>query len=88
MTATPILHNEGAPSYGAKHGPVRHERALLGWLAGSDPAQMRLRMAAEIVVTIRVVIAAEWIFVRTTGALQAPIPAGAKPAVATANCGR
>jgi hypothetical protein len=44
---------------------------------------MRLRMAAEIVFTIGVVIAAEWIFVRTTGALQTPIPAGAKPAVAT-----
>ena len=83
MTASPILHNESAPTCGAKHAPVRHERAWLGWLAGSDPGQMRLRMAAEIVVTIGVVIAAEWIFVRTTGALQAPIPAGAKPAVAT-----
>ncbi|HEY1671392.1 MAG TPA: FUSC family protein [Streptosporangiaceae bacterium] len=83
MTAPPILHHESAPSYGAKHAPARHERAWLGWLAGSDPGLMRLRMAAEIVITIGVVIAAEWIFVRTTGALQAPIPAGAKPAVAT-----
>ena len=82
MTAPPILHNESAPPYGAKHAPVRHERAWLGWLAGSDPGLMRLRMAAEIVITIGVVIAAEWIFVRTTGALQTPIPAGAKPAVA------
>jgi hypothetical protein len=82
VTATPILHNESAPSYGAQHAPVRHERAWLGWLAGSDPGLMRLRMAAEIVITIGVVIAAEWIFVRTTGALQTPIPAGAKPAVA------
>jgi hypothetical protein len=83
VTAPPILHHESAPSYGAKHAPARHERAWLGWLAGSDPGLMRLRMAAEIVITIGVVIAAEWIFVRTTGALQAPIPAGAKPAVAT-----
>jgi uncharacterized membrane protein YgaE (UPF0421/DUF939 family) len=37
---------------------------------------MRLRMAAEIVVSIGAVLAAEWIFVRLTGALQAPIPAG------------
>ena len=56
MTATPILHNESAPSYGAQHAPVRHERAWLGWLAGSDPGLMRLRMAAEIVITIGVVI--------------------------------
>jgi Fusaric acid resistance protein-like len=83
VTASPILHNESAPSYGAKHAPARHERAWLGWLAGSDPGQLRLRMAAEIVFTIGVVIAAEWIFVRATGALQTPIPAGAKPAVAT-----
>jgi hypothetical protein len=82
VTAPPILHNESAPSCGAKHAPVRHERAWLGWLAGTDPGLMRLRMAAEIVITIGVVIAAEWIFVRTTGALQTPIPAGAKPAVA------
>jgi hypothetical protein len=83
VTATPILHNDSAPSEVAEHGPVRGERAWLGWLAGSDPGLMRLRMAAEIVITIGVVIAAEWIFVRTTGALQTPIPAGAKPAVAT-----
>ncbi len=83
MTASPILHHESAPAYAPKHAPVRHERAWLGWLAGSDPGLMRLRMAAEIVITIGVVIAAEWIFVRTTGALQTPIPAGAKPAVAT-----
>jgi hypothetical protein len=43
---------------------------------------MRLRMAAEIVVTIGVVLAAEWLFVRTTGALQAPVPPGAAPTVA------
>ncbi len=83
MTAPSILHNDGAPACAAKHAPVRRERAWLGWLAGSDPGLMRLRMAAEIVITIGVVIAAEWIFVRTTGALQTPIPAGAKPAVAT-----
>jgi uncharacterized membrane protein YgaE (UPF0421/DUF939 family) len=43
---------------------------------------MRLRMAAEVVVTIGLVVAAEWLFVRTTGALQAPVPPGASASVA------
>ena len=43
---------------------------------------MRLRMAAEIVVAIGAVLAAEWLFVRTTGALQTPVPPGASSAVA------
>ncbi|MBO0837168.1 MAG: hypothetical protein J2P28_16890, partial [Actinobacteria bacterium] len=43
---------------------------------------MRLRLATEIVVTIGVVLAAEWIFVRATGALQVPIPPKTPPAMA------
>jgi hypothetical protein len=38
---------------------------------------MRLHMATEITVTIGIVLAAEWLFVRGTGALQTAIPADA-----------
>jgi uncharacterized membrane protein YgaE (UPF0421/DUF939 family) len=48
--------------------------AWLDWLDATDPGQLRLRMACEIVLAIGVVIAAEWLFVRATGALQVPIP--------------
>jgi len=44
---------------------------------------MRLRMAADIVVSIGVVLAVEYLFVRTTGALQTPAPAGAAKAAVT-----
>src|ERR1700679_743535 len=57
-------------------------RALLDWLDSTDPGLMRLRMATEVVVAIGVVVAAEWVFVRATGALQTPIPAHAPAAVA------
>ena len=43
---------------------------------------MRLRMATEVVVAIGIVVAAEWVFVRATGALQTPIPAHAPAALA------
>jgi hypothetical protein len=43
---------------------------------------MRLHMATEITVTIGVVLAAEWLFVRGTGALQTQIPANAPKAIA------
>ena len=48
--------------------------AWLDWLDATDPGQLRLRMACEIVLAIGVVIAAEWLFVRATGALQVAIP--------------
>src|ERR1700684_841499 len=57
-------------------------RALLDWLDSTDPGLMRLRMATEVVVVIGIVVAAEWIFVRVTGALQTPIPAHAPAALA------
>src|ERR1700733_14404258 len=57
-------------------------RALLDWLDSTDPGLMRLRMATEVVVAIGVVVLAEWIFIRVTGALQVPIPHGAPAAEA------
>jgi len=57
-------------------------RALLDWLDSTDPGLMRLRMATEVVVAIGIVVAAEWVFVRATGALQTPIPARAPAALA------
>src|ERR1700742_4013272 len=39
-------------------------------------------MAIEIVLAIGVVLAAEWLFIRLTGALQVPIPANAPAATA------
>ncbi len=43
---------------------------------------MRLRMASEVVLAIGVVLLAEWLFVRRTGALQVPIPPGTPAATA------
>jgi uncharacterized membrane protein YgaE (UPF0421/DUF939 family) len=54
--------------------PPRRRPAWLDWLDATDPGQMRLRMASEVVLAIMVVIAAEWLFVRATGALQVAIP--------------
>jgi hypothetical protein len=62
--------------------PAIRRRAWLDWLDGTDPGLMRLRMASQITVSIGVVIGAEWLFVRGTGALQTPIPAGAPAALA------
>jgi hypothetical protein len=62
--------------------PPRHRPAWLDWLDATDPGQLRLRMATEVVVAIGVVLAAEWLFVRLTGALQVPIPPGTPAATA------
>jgi uncharacterized membrane protein YgaE (UPF0421/DUF939 family) len=43
---------------------------------------MRLQLAGEVTISIGIVVAAEWAFVRATGALQAPVPSGASAAVA------
>lgn len=66
----------------ARQVPRRRQPAWLDWLNASDPGQLRLRMAAEVVVSIGVALLAEWIFVRATGALQVPIPAKAPAATA------
>jgi uncharacterized membrane protein YccC len=52
----------------------RRPRASLDWLAGADPGLMRLRFATEIVITMGVVMVAEWGFVRGVGVLQVPVP--------------
>ena len=62
--------------------PPRRRPAWLDWLDATDPGQLRLRMATEVVLTIGVVLAAEWLFVRATGALQVPIPPKAPAAAA------
>jgi hypothetical protein len=61
---------------------VRRRPAWLDWLDGTDPGLMRLQLATQITVTIGVVLAAEWLFVRGTGALQTRIPANAPKAAA------
>src|SRR5262245_25387138 len=52
--------------------PVRPRYAWLDWLSGSDPGLNRLRLAVQVVVTVGVAIAAEWIFVLATRALLLP----------------
>jgi fusaric acid resistance family protein len=63
--------------------PSAPQRWLPQWwdrLLGSDPGLTRLRMALQAVVTIGVAMAAEWLFVRLTGALRTAIPESASPA--------
>ncbi|HEY0932530.1 MAG TPA: hypothetical protein VGD91_02200 [Trebonia sp.] len=62
--------------------PPRRRAAWLDWLDATDPGQMRLRMASEVVLAIGVVLVAERLFVRGTGALQVAIPPRAPGAVA------
>jgi uncharacterized membrane protein YgaE (UPF0421/DUF939 family) len=78
VTAPAIQHTAGPPAVTSR--PAR--RSWLDRFDRTDPGMMRLRMAAEVVVTIGLVVAAEWLFVRTTGALQAPVPPGASASVA------
>lgn len=68
---------------------MRHGRALrqAEWLdrfAGSDPGLNRLRLASQAVVSIGAAMAAEWLFVRQTGALQVPLPASPSQALLVA----
>ncbi len=78
MTAPSILQRRNTPTYAGKHAPpTRAGRAALDWLDSTDPGLMRLRMAAEIVVAIGVVLAAEWLFVRPPARCRTPIPASA-----------
>ena len=62
--------------------PSRRRPAWIDWLDATDPGQLRLRMATEVIVAIGVVLAAERIFVWATGALQVPIPPGTPAATA------
>ena len=81
MTAHPVSSQSDTHSYDEPPPPARGP-AWLDWLDATDPGQLRLRMATEIVLAIGVVLAAEWLFVRATGALQVPVPAQAPPAMA------
>ena len=78
MQRSPALPHDDRPAPQQKS----RWRAWLDWLDSTDPGLMRLRMATEVVVAIGIVVAAEWIFVRVTGALQTPIPARAPAALA------
>ena len=84
MTARSLRHSTGKhyPDSTLPPAPSRTLPRWLDWIDGTDPGLMRLRMAAEIVIAIGFVLLAEWIFVRATGALQAPIPPKTPPAVA------
>jgi len=62
--------------------PSRRRAAWLDWLDATDPGQMRLRMAGEVVLAVGVVLVAEWLFVRGTGALQVSVPKGTPAATA------
>ncbi len=75
MTAHSVHSASGTRPYDDEPPPPPRRRAAwLDWLDATDPGQLRLRMATEIVLAIGVVLAAEWLFVRVTGALQVPIP--------------
>ena len=90
MTADSIRHSVGARTYDDAFSsdnrlappPIKRRPAWLEWFDSTDPGLMRLRMATEVVVAIGAVVAAEWVFIRATGALQAPIPHGASAATA------
>src|SRR6202522_3977954 len=90
VTAGSIRHSVGERSRDDAASPddrrvpprIKRRPGWLGWLDSTDPGLMRLRMATEVVVAIGVVVAAEWVFIRATGALQTPIPAHAPAAVA------
>jgi len=72
------------------HAPVTTWDRWIDHFAGSDPGLNRFRMAAESVLTIGVILAAEWLFVHFTHALQiqahgAGLPAAQAAEVAAAN---
>ena len=84
MTARSLRSGADAHPYDEEPPPPapRRRPPWLDWLDATDPGQLRLRMALEVVVAIGVVLVAEWVFVRATGALQVPIPAKTPPAAA------
>jgi uncharacterized membrane protein YgaE (UPF0421/DUF939 family) len=65
--------------------PVPRSRAeWFDRFIGSDPGLNRFRMALQSVLTVALILGAEWVFVRLTHALQLPIPSGRGPAAAVA----
>ena len=68
------------------HPPQPRARVWISWfdrIAGSDPGQGRLRFALQNTITIGAILAAEWLFVYLTHALQIPT-GGASVAAAEA----
>jgi len=63
--------------------PERIRNRWVDLLVSSDPGLNRLRGAAQSVLTIAVVLGAEWIFVHMTGALQIESGATASAAIAS-----
>jgi Fusaric acid resistance protein-like len=84
VTAHSLRSGADAHPYDEEPPPPAPRRRLawLDWVDATDPGQLRLRMALEVVAAIGVVLVAEWVFVRATGALQVPIPAKTSPAAA------
>ena len=68
----------------AAHAPVRAWDRWIDRVAGSDPGLNRLRMAVESVLTIGLILAAEWLFVHFTHALQIQTHGAALPAAQAA----
>jgi uncharacterized membrane protein YgaE (UPF0421/DUF939 family) len=65
--------------------PVARSRAeWFDRFIGSDPGLNRFRIAVQSVLTIALILEAEWLFVRLTHALQLPISSGSAAAVAQA----
>jgi uncharacterized membrane protein YgaE (UPF0421/DUF939 family) len=76
MTATGT-----APAPGTPPTPLRDRwEEAVDQLVGSDPGLIRLRQALQAVTTIGVALAADYGFVKVTGALQTTVPAGATAA--------
>ena len=87
-TARPPASAAAAPA----SAPVRIWDRWVDRFAGSDPGLNRFRMALQSVLTIAVILEAEWVFVHFTHALQiqthgAALPAAQAVAVAAANHG-
>jgi hypothetical protein len=62
------------------------DRTLMMWdrFLASDPGLNRFRNALRGVLTIAVALGAEWLFVRSTGALQVQTPGATAPAARAA----
>jgi uncharacterized membrane protein YgaE (UPF0421/DUF939 family) len=75
----------GAPIYTSGREPA--SRPALAWLdrfVGSDPGLNRFRLALQCVISIGIALAAEWLFVHLTHALQIDTHGAALPAAQAA----
>ena len=69
MSIAKVGQSRPAPAASAG-APARIRNRWAEFLISSDPGLKRLRGAAQSVLTIAVVLGAEWTFVHLTGALQ------------------